>query len=84
MSETGEYELFISIDFQQHEIYKERQARFERESSEILKEEFTVIHKGRHLHHNVGHDTTYYLEGSVIVSSIKTIYYLEVVLPLSS
>ena len=35
MSETWEYELFISINFQQHEIYKERPARFKEESSEI-------------------------------------------------
>ena len=42
MSETWEYELFISINFQQHEIYKERPAIFEGESSENLKEEFTV------------------------------------------
>ena len=38
MSETWEYELFISINFQQHEIYKERPARFEGESSINLKE----------------------------------------------
>ena len=29
MSETWKYDLFISIKFQQHEIYKERPARFE-------------------------------------------------------
>ena len=33
MSKTWEYELFISIDFQQHEIYKERLARFKDKSN---------------------------------------------------
>ena len=42
MSETWKYKLFVSINFQQHEIYKEHPARFEGESSENLKEEFTV------------------------------------------
>ena len=42
MPETWEYELFISISFQQIEIYKERPATFEGESSKNLKEEFTV------------------------------------------
>ena len=42
MSETWECGLFISINFQQHEIYKERLARFEGELSGNLKEELTV------------------------------------------
>ena len=42
MSETWEYELFISINFLQHDIYKERPTRFEGELSKNLKEEFTV------------------------------------------
>ena len=42
MSETWEYELFISINFLQHEIYKERATRFEGESNKNLNEEFTV------------------------------------------
>ena len=42
MSETWEYELVISINFQQHKIYKERPCRFEGESRKNLKEEFTV------------------------------------------
>ena len=35
MSETWEYELFTSINFQQREIHKEGSIRFEGESSEI-------------------------------------------------
>ena len=42
MSETREYELFISINFQQHEVYKECLARFKGESNKNLKGEFTV------------------------------------------
>ena len=61
MSETWEPELFISINFQRHEIYK-----------------------GHHLHHNVGYDIMHCPEGSDILLLIRTIYYLKVVLPLSS
>ena len=42
MSETWEYELFISINFQQHEIYKVHPSSFEGESSKNVKEEFMV------------------------------------------
>ena len=45
MSETWEYESFISINFQQHEIYNEHPDRFEGESSKNLNEEFTVFVK---------------------------------------
>ena len=40
--------------------------------------------KGRHLHHDVWYDITHYPEGLVILSSIKMIYYLKIVLTLSS
>ena len=55
---------------------KENQAKISRESLRF--------HKGRHWHHNVIYDTMHYPEGSIILLSIKLIYYLEVVLPLSS
>ena len=42
MLETWEYALFISINFQRHEIYKGRPTRFEGESSKNLKKEFMV------------------------------------------
>ena len=42
LSKTWEYELFISIKFQQHYMYKERLARFKGESNRNLKGEFTV------------------------------------------
>ena len=42
MSETWEYELFILVNFQQHEVYKECLARFEGESSKNLKKQFMV------------------------------------------
>ena len=83
MSETWKYDLFISINFQQHEIYKERPAKFEVINRKSQGRVYG-FHKGHHLHHNVGYDVMYYLEGSIFLLSIKTIYYLEVVLPLSS
>ena len=42
MLETWECELFIPINFQQYEIYKERLARFKGESNKNLKEELTI------------------------------------------
>ena len=42
MSTTWEYELFISIKLQQHEIYKESLAIFKGESNRSFNGEFTV------------------------------------------
>ena len=39
--------------------------------------------KERHLHHNIGYDIMHYTEESVILFSIKIIYYMEVILSLS-
>ena len=41
----GNMNFLFQSNFQQHEIYKERPARFEGESSKNLKEEFTVFVK---------------------------------------
>ena len=44
MAYTGiwEYELFFSVNFKQHRVYKEHPARFEGESSKYLKKDFTI------------------------------------------
>ena len=74
LSETWEYELFISVNFQQHEVYKERPARFEGASSVNLKKRVYGFWKGRRLHHNVRYDIIHYPEGSFILLSIKMLH----------
>ena len=42
MSESWEYDLFISSNFQQYEINKECLARFKGESNRNINEDFTI------------------------------------------
>ena len=99
MSKTWEYEFFILINFQKRKICKERLARFRGELNENLKGEFTVFIKDaicitlskKIVSLPVGGHLFYYQsrrcttpKGTVILLSIKVMYYLEVVLPLSS
>ena len=56
MPNTWEYELFISIQFQQYEIYKERLGRFKGESTESSMRVYD-FRKGRSLHYIIKQDS---------------------------